>query len=100
MAEKSYDLEAVYDEQIFPLMKQIIEISKQNNMPFVASFQFASDGEDEHDFCSSANLPKDRCIAPQLDDIYGILTRRGPAPLNLTVRNKDGQVTEMIAILP
>jgi hypothetical protein len=46
------DNEAVYDEQISPLMTQIIEICKANNIPMVASFQFAGDA-----FCTSSVLP-------------------------------------------
>ena len=35
-----YDLERVYDEQISPLIKQIIDICKENNMPMIASFAY------------------------------------------------------------
>lgn len=38
--EEFYDLEAVYDEQISPLMQQIIEICKQHKMPMLCSFAF------------------------------------------------------------
>lgn len=35
-----YDLEHIYDEQISPLMQQIIAICKESNMPMIASFAF------------------------------------------------------------
>lgn len=46
------NLEKVYDEQIHPLMDQIIAICQKHNMPMVATFEYAS----EH-FCSTALLP-------------------------------------------
>ena len=38
-----YDIEAVYDEQISPLMRQIIAICKKHEMPVVASFCYSVD---------------------------------------------------------
>ena len=34
------DLEKVYDEQIAPLMKEIIRICHENQMPMLADFQY------------------------------------------------------------
>jgi hypothetical protein len=42
------DKEAVYDEQISPLMIQIIAICKQNGIPVFASFVYAPDN-----FCTT-----------------------------------------------
>ena len=42
----SYDLEQVYDEQISPLMKQIIEICKEHDLPVVASFAYAYNADE------------------------------------------------------
>ena len=53
------DLESVYDAEIAPLMKQIIDIAKEHDMPFVACFQL-NDGTAEHTtplLCTSAQLP-------------------------------------------
>lgn len=57
---ETYDLEAVYDAEIAPLMAQIIEICERADMPFVASFCYRQDAQGEHDFCSSAhgNIPR------------------------------------------
>ena len=38
------DLEKIYDEQIYPLMEKIINICKENRMPFAC--QFAIDDAD------------------------------------------------------
>ncbi len=49
MADKElFDLEAVYDEQIAPLMTQIIEICKRHSLPMAATFEYAND-----DFCTT-----------------------------------------------
>lgn len=40
-----FDLEAVYDTEIAPLMTQIIEICKKHGMPMLASFCYAKGKE-------------------------------------------------------
>ena len=100
--KEDFDLESVYDEQIFPLMQQIIEISKKNDLPFIASFQYSTEDGENHNFCSTANLPDTRPISAQFNEIYRVLTgigRRAPA-LNITTRNAEGQITHMETIIP
>jgi hypothetical protein len=46
------DNEAVYDDQINPLMAQIIAICKEHEIPFLASFQYSEEG-----LCTSYVLP-------------------------------------------
>ena len=61
MAKK--DLEPIYDEQVAPLMKQIIQICTDNDIPLIASFQLTDgpyDDEDEDSgelFCTTALIP-------------------------------------------
>jgi len=43
------DKEAIYDEQIAPLMTQLLEICHREGVPMFASFQYSEDG-----FCTSA----------------------------------------------
>lgn len=43
------DKEAVYDEQIAPLMAQLLEICRREKIPMFASFQYA-----DTKFCTSA----------------------------------------------
>lgn len=45
-AMKKYDAESVYDEQIQPLMAEIIEICKQHEIPMLATFQLNNEGSD------------------------------------------------------
>jgi hypothetical protein len=63
-----YDLEAVYDEKINPLMAQIIDICKEHRMPLVCSFQYRvhdANTEDEgRDFCTTYSAEGRR--APEL----------------------------------
>lgn len=40
-----YNVESVYDEKISPLMRQIIDICKEHNMPMVASFAYENSEE-------------------------------------------------------
>lgn len=49
--------EEVYDSQIFPLMKQILEICQKNDIPFIADFALDwSESEGCHLKCTSAWL--------------------------------------------
>ncbi len=50
------DKEAIYDEQISPLMAQLIEVCQRNEVPMFASFQYSDEG-----FCTSA-LSTGHCI--------------------------------------
>lgn len=52
----AFDLEAVYDAEISPLMKRIIEICKEHELPMVASFCYRSDGDGAND-ASNTCLP-------------------------------------------
>lgn len=97
-----FDLKAVYDEQINPLMAQIIKICNEHNMPFVASFQYGHSEEEGAAFCSSAMLPlKQRPVADELQQAFEIIKpKRRPPTLMITTRDKDGNVTQMTAIVP
>jgi hypothetical protein len=54
------DNEAIYDEQISPLMAQILEVCKAHDIPMVASFQLTPVDEDGNGpmLCTSA-IPVD-----------------------------------------
>jgi hypothetical protein len=61
--------EIIYDEKIAPLMAQIIEICKQNEIPMFADFQYS-----DSDFCTT-------CIYPDIEGrnvtimLYNILSK-------------------------
>lgn len=50
-----FDHEAVYDEQIAPLMTQIIAICKEHKIPMFASFLYSrlDDDEGTNNFCTT-----------------------------------------------
>jgi hypothetical protein len=57
-----YDKECVYDEEIAPLMKQIIDICKREQLPFVSQFYLKqereeADCENEALYCTSVIVP-------------------------------------------
>jgi hypothetical protein len=60
LTTESYDLEAVYDSEIAPLVAQIHEICRRIKMPYVASFAVRRDEAGEYDLCSSALAWADR----------------------------------------
>lgn len=41
-----FDLEKVYDEEVSPLMKQVIAICKRNGIPMIAQFAYAKGRKD------------------------------------------------------
>lgn len=43
------DKERIYDEQISPLVQQLIRVCQENGIPMFASFQYSDEG-----FCTSA----------------------------------------------
>jgi hypothetical protein len=56
--------EHVYDEEIFPLMKQILEICKREEIPMFASFEY-----DGNSFCRSMINPEGAHMVTGLLDI-------------------------------
>ena len=52
----SFDKEPVYDAEIAPLIKQIIDVCKRNNIPMLATFVYGKGRDDdpgEIDFCTT-----------------------------------------------
>lgn len=48
-----FDLEAIYDEQISPLMTQIIAICKEHDLPMLATFVCAQREDDDPLHCTT-----------------------------------------------
>ena len=48
MSAEQFDLEEIYDDQIAPLMTQIIAICAKHKLPIAATFEYATD-----DFCTT-----------------------------------------------
>lgn len=49
----TWNKESVYDDQIYPLMAQIIDICKEHELPIVCTVQFADTEEDGPCFCTT-----------------------------------------------
>jgi hypothetical protein len=54
-----YDKESIYDNEIAPLMKQIIAICKREQLPMVAQFYLKEEREDNGEpmHCSTVIIP-------------------------------------------
>ncbi|HBZ1570543.1 hypothetical protein D2912_04320 [Klebsiella pneumoniae] len=57
-----YNLESIYDEKISPLMRQIIDICKEHNMPMVASFAYENNEEKGIGCCTTKLIFEGRYI--------------------------------------
>lgn len=85
------DNEAIYDEQIAPLMTKIIAICKEHEIPMLACFQYAP-----NDLCTSS-LPFGG-MSERIGKAVAIIYPK-PAPTMTVTRNADGYVTNMTAIV-
>lgn len=89
----SWDKEDIYDEQIAPLMKQIIAICKANEMPMLFTCQYCDTEEDGPGYCSTM-LPFDRQSEPMANlNRYWDNQRRAHGSVVLAethVTNPDG----------
>lgn len=56
MNDCTWDKEKVYDEEISPLMVQIIAICKREEMPIVASIQYRAGGDEGPGYCTTVIL--------------------------------------------
>jgi hypothetical protein len=60
MSGRTWDKESVYDNEISPLVSQIIAICKRESIPVVASFQYCDGGDDGPGFCTTVILTSER----------------------------------------
>lgn len=101
--------EEIYDSQIHPLMKQILDICKAEGIAMQASFAIGHDGEGpEGEDCSqlicSSHLPDGEGVFNErFSKANGIINARsgriGGGVLHMTTTNPDGSAT-LTAILP
>lgn len=56
---KYYDLEKVFDESIYPMLKSIVNICNEYNIPMVTSFQYAN-SKNKVMLCTSIVVPPKR----------------------------------------
>lgn len=58
--------EAVYDEQIAPLMARIIAICKEHEIPLACSFQYENDEDNGEGLCATVLAPGSWTKGPQI----------------------------------
>lgn len=65
-----YDKEQVYDEQISPLMAQIIEICKREEIPMAVQFYLKEKHGDNGEplYCKTVLIPEKKKILPEAHD--------------------------------
>ncbi len=68
MSNELYDKENIYDNEIAPLMKQIIEICKREELPMVAQFYLKQQHPDADE--ENAAMYCTTTIIPSRDKIY------------------------------
>lgn len=88
MTDDTFDLESIYNDQIAPLMDQIIAICKTHKMPIAATFEYATDNH-----CTTA-IGFDRASPRMLEIMNHMRPRRTSA---LAVTDADGRTTISIA---
>lgn len=87
MSEKEWTEEAIYDEQIAPLMTQIIAICNEHRIPMVAQFVYGNTEEGGALLCTTS-LPAasmDREDGGQSGRMGRAATRREPSSFAITV---------------
>lgn len=87
---ESYDLEAIYDRDIHPLMEQIIKVCKEHKIPMVSTFEYKYDAEeDRHDLCTTRIYFPERYETDNLSDATKIIYRK-PQLLACTITAVNG----------
>lgn len=101
MAETDADTrgprERLYDEQINPLMAQVIALCKEHDIPIVACFQIDDDrdtGDDDHQdlLCTTVVLPAGEGVAPQLRRAAEEIRRPRFSATRIQTRDAAGNV--------
>lgn len=97
--ERVKDVEAIYDEQVAPLMAQIIAICKEHGVPMVATFQLNDGNADDPEgdgvgplCCTTAILPEG--CDPKLVDAYRVMKngwQAVPSMFAMTVTTKGAK---------
>lgn len=92
--------EQIYDNQISPLMKQIVAISKEHGIAMMASFDIGHDdggpnGEDATNLTCNTLLPDEHGNQNPLFSEANLIIRRGrrAAPMALATIHSDGSKT-------
>ena len=93
---KEQTKEQIYDNQISPLMAQIIAICKEHKIAMLADFSLDVENGLK---CTTALLADDFEPTPNMLEAVNLLYQKQRSPLMVTTRDGDGKVTSMTAIL-
>lgn len=93
-----FDLEAVYDSEIAPLMTLIIEICKAHKLPMFATFLYMNDPDGDDGVCTTNLMFEDRPIPEKLLNLARSLRSSAPM-LRMRVTKGDGSIEDTV-ILP
>ena len=63
-----FNKEYVYDQEIAPLVSQIIEVCKSNDIPMVASFCYGLSDNDAEDLCTTFITQSDGWVPESFED--------------------------------
>lgn len=88
--------EQIYDEQVAPLMTQIIEICRNGGISMIASFAIAS--ETDPDLRCTTHLHDGDGGIP-FRSVYNVLLHGRVPPMHLTTKDAEGKITSMITVL-
>ena len=90
------DKEQAYDEQLNPLMAEIIAICREHHIGMIAHFCIPTEADEG--LCCTTHLPDE---SGELPPSVKVMARaaKGPPPMMLTTRNAEGQITNVTAIL-
>lgn len=96
---KRFDLEAVYDAEIAPLMTEIIGICNKHKLPMFATFLYANDPDGDDGVCTTNLMFKERPIPEKLMALApSVMPSRAPM-LRMRVTKGDGSVEDTV-IMP
>lgn len=90
--------EEIYDQQISHHMAEIIKICRKHRIAFVATYSIPSP-DDEGLQCASALLEQDCEPPPSYLEAMRLIYGHARSPAILTVRDGNGDIKEMHAIL-
>ena len=96
--QQSFDLEAIYDAKIAPLMDQIIGICKEHKLPMFATFLYMNDPDGDDGLCTTNLMFKERPIPEKLLNLVTIADPPRIAALRISVKKGDGSVEETVIL--
>jgi hypothetical protein len=96
--KEAFDLEAVYDAEIAPLMDKIIAVCKEHKLPMFATFLYQNDPDDGDNVCTTNLMFKERPIPEKLLQLVDMVTPRRVPPLRIRVTKADGSVEETVVM--